>query len=405
MAATTKNYYASDTWRDYRDEVKRMSYGNWDSVLSEVAPDLKLAIERFGKHVPCPRHGGTDGFRLFNDFRMKGSAVCNSCGVYSDGFEVLQWLYGWNFAEALRNVGDAVGVTHPQDKARGKRAVAKIVPVEIAPRRSPEEVAIQDASRAARLSDVWEATCGLMEQGGEVARQYLKNRAITESQGPLDDLRVHPGLPYFENNTNLGSFPALIALMRQPNGQPCTVQRIYLTPDGHKAPVEAPKKVMPRRSTVTFNGSAVRLDHLVGSVLIATEGVETGLASRAMMGFPTWASTVSGLLEGMQVPDQARVIVIFGDKDRPRENHERGPGYSAAAVLATRLREEGRKVCIALPPYAIPAEAKSLDWANVLESYGLEAARNLPFILNARATIAEELQKLGLSWESAHAHY
>lgn len=403
---STTSPYASDTWREYLNEVKQKSYGNWDTILMAAAPVLQPALEKFGKHVACPRHGGRDGFRFFNDARLKGSAVCNTCGNFDDGFSLLQWLYGWTFAQALRQVGDIIGVRHPGDRsAKGPVPVAKVHPVAPPPRRSPEEVAAQDARTAARLSEAWEGSFGLMEPQSAPVRAYLKGRGIIEAAGPLEDLRGHPGMPYFENNVELGSFPVMLALLRQPDGNPCTLQRIYLTQDGKKAPVESPKKVMPRRSTAVFMGSAVRLDHDVGSVLLATEGVENGLAVRAMAGLPTWASTVSGLLEGMAIPESVRVVVIFGDKDRPRPDHPNGVGYSAAQVLAERLRGEGRKVSIYLPPFALPEGAKSLDWLDVLETYGLEQARRMPIITNVRDAVAEQLKKLGLTWESARVHH
>lgn len=114
--ARSNNYFASDKWREYRDEVKRRAYGNWDQILLSLAPEgLTAAVSAGGRHVSCPRHGGTDGFRMFNDFRLTGGSVCNTCGTHADGFASLQWLYGWTFSEAVRAVGDVVGVQHYRD--------------------------------------------------------------------------------------------------------------------------------------------------------------------------------------------------------------------------------------------------------------------------------------------------
>lgn len=46
--------------------VKAAAEGRWDAIFSVLAPKLAPAQERAGRHVPCPVHGGTDGFRLFS---------------------------------------------------------------------------------------------------------------------------------------------------------------------------------------------------------------------------------------------------------------------------------------------------------------------------------------------------
>lgn len=61
-------------------------------------------------HVPCPMHGGKDGFRLFPDYAEVGSCVCNTCGSFRDGFETLEWLHGWGFAETLKRVAWVLGL-------------------------------------------------------------------------------------------------------------------------------------------------------------------------------------------------------------------------------------------------------------------------------------------------------
>ena len=405
MSHVRNDFYASQLWKDYVDETKRRAYGNWDSILSHLAPTLQPALEKFGKHVACPRHGGTDGFRFYNDGRLKGSAICNTCGRFADGFELLTWLYAWRFSQTLEAVAETLGIPHPLRARANGAPAAKVTPLPPPPQPSPEEVARKDAYYAKRLQEAWDESVELMHEAAAPARAYLKRRGITEAVGPLRMLRVHPGMEYFENNVKLGTFPTLLAMLLQPNGQPCTLHRIYLTADGEKAPVEAPKKIMPRRSTVQYMGSAVRLDENVGSVLLGAEGLETAMAVRALMGLPTWASTVAGLLEGMVVAPQVRVFVAFGDKDKPQEQHPEGRGYSAAAILCDRLRSEGRKATVYLPPFALSDEVKKLDWLDVLASYGLEQARKLPIIVNARKAIAAQLEALGLPWESANAHY
>lgn len=404
-----KSHFATDEWRNYADAVKRAAYNNWDAVLAAVDPRLQPAVEAGmtrRKHVACPVHGGKDGFRMFNDFIMTGGGICNTCGSFSDGFDLLKWLNGWNYSQAVRAVGDALAIP-PYDRRESPRrpAVALDTVVPRPPTRSPEEVAAENEKKGRRLQETWEGAFPIEDPRSEPAWRYLQKRGLTRMKGPLMDLRMHPGLPYWENRVNLGEFPTLLALLRQPNGEPCTIQRIYLTPEGDKAPVEAVKKVMPYRSTSTFNGSAVRLDHEVGSVLLAAEGVETGLGVRAMMGLPTWATTVAGLLENLLIPESVKLVVVFGDKDPPKGRQSIRRGEVAGEQLVERLRSQGKAAALYLPPFALGDQQKGVDWLDVLEAFSLEAAIRQEFITSARSMIAGKLGQMGLDWSSARAHY
>lgn len=90
--------------------VREAARGHWDAIFCALAPMLKAAMQQPGKHVPCPIHGGKDGFRLFPDYAMAGSCVCNTCGTFRDGFETLEWLHGWGFAETLKRVSCVLGL-------------------------------------------------------------------------------------------------------------------------------------------------------------------------------------------------------------------------------------------------------------------------------------------------------
>lgn len=90
--------------------VKQAANGRWAEIYSALAPQLHLAQAHPGKHCPCPVHGGTDGFRLFSDYQEKGSGICNTCGVKTDGFQVLMWLHDWSFPEVVEKVGTYLGL-------------------------------------------------------------------------------------------------------------------------------------------------------------------------------------------------------------------------------------------------------------------------------------------------------
>ena len=102
--------------------VREAARGHWDAIFCALAPAFKAAMQRPGKHVPCPVHGGKDGFRLFPDYEQAGSCVCNTCGAFRDGFAALEWLHGWGFAETLGNVARVLGLDPSCEEEVLKRA-------------------------------------------------------------------------------------------------------------------------------------------------------------------------------------------------------------------------------------------------------------------------------------------
>ena len=87
--------------------VKEQARGRWLEILPLLDARLADAVARAGKHVPCPVHGGKDGFRLYAD-DQNGGGACNTCGTFADGFAVLQWLRGCSFYESLQLVAELV---------------------------------------------------------------------------------------------------------------------------------------------------------------------------------------------------------------------------------------------------------------------------------------------------------
>lgn len=86
--------------------VKMAAQGRWKEIFLALAPLLSKAIEKPGQHVPCPVHGGVDGFRLFPNYEERGSGICNTCGARDDGFAMLMWVNRMSFREAVQAVGD-----------------------------------------------------------------------------------------------------------------------------------------------------------------------------------------------------------------------------------------------------------------------------------------------------------
>lgn len=99
------------TYKNFdKDLVKEAARGRWDVIFQALAPSLKSAQAHAGKHVPCPVHGGEDGFRLFPDYPQRGNGICNTCGAKSDGLQMLMWVNGWSFPQAIKEVASFLGL-------------------------------------------------------------------------------------------------------------------------------------------------------------------------------------------------------------------------------------------------------------------------------------------------------
>lgn len=98
-------------------QIKAAARGRWDVVFSVLAPSLKAAMRAGRKHhVSCPKHGGTDGFRLYPDWLESGGCICNTCGSRSDGFATLQWLNDWDFPTTVEKVADVLGIQKEESR-------------------------------------------------------------------------------------------------------------------------------------------------------------------------------------------------------------------------------------------------------------------------------------------------
>ena len=206
----------------------------------------------------------------------------------------------------------------------------------------PEPDPTEKERRADRASDIWNEAHPI--EPVDPAWLYLKNRGITLETWP-DDLRCHPSLDYWEvsdsgKHVRTGTFPAMIAVVRDPRGRPVALHRTYLTNDGQKAPVLSPKKIM---KVEDLAGAAVRLFPPRDGVLAVAEGIEDALSAWVLWQIPTWACLGTSGLMGFAPPEEVRELMIFADRD------ENGAGQKAAWELADRLEETGRAVRVLAP--------------------------------------------------------
>lgn len=323
-------------------QVKDDARGRWERVLLTLAPPLKTALERKGKHVPCPVHGGRDGFRIFPDVAETGGGICNTCGSFANGFALLMWINGSEFGQVIREVAEQVGSKPNRGRSGSEKS--------------------EDEVRREQLNRTWRESVSLAHPSAEPARLYLARRGL--SVKVPETLRFHRSLGYYADNRLVADYPALIAQVTGQGGEAVTIHRTYLTADGHKAPVDAPKKLMRHPVARQMTGGAIRLVPAAAQLAV-TEGIETALAVIEATGIPAWATGNAHLLETFQPPPGVEQVLVFADKDRPSRQHPSGHGQEAARALVTRLWGMGVRAGAIAPALDIPEGRKGIDWLDV----------------------------------------
>ncbi|MBF0391339.1 MAG: toprim domain-containing protein [Alphaproteobacteria bacterium] len=346
---------------DVREAVARS--GGWFPIFRSLAhKELGSAMDRLGKHGPCPVHGGHDGFRFYKDAGHSGGGVCNSCGPQADGFRMLMWLRGWTFPQALEAVAKVIGC-EPSVSDAPATMPRKAVPVAQPPASSQ-----RDNKLRARLNLMWEEGVGLADDRAEPARRYLRRRGLSEylwANAP-GVIRLHPSLAYFDDDGHLvGRFPAIMARVLDGQGRPMTIHRTYLTEAGEKAPVEEPRKVMPAPSDRAWAGIFVPVGRPAAGTIGISEGLETALAVTMGSGMPCWASLSWTFMRGFVPPSGVNQVVIWADLDA------KGVGQRYAAETQQALMQRGVACQVRLPNLPIPTGAKGVDWNDVFNREGV----------------------------------
>jgi hypothetical protein len=165
-----------------------------------------------------------------------------------------------------------------------------------------------------------------------------------------------------KTKSSLGIFPCLLAPIKDVDGNLISLHRIYVTPDGLKADVPDPKKMMAPCADI--RGCAIPLFE-PGEVLGVAEGIETALAVHAIARIPVWSCITAGLMEVVNLPDIVKRVVIWTDLDVSER------GIIAAEALADRVERMGKIAEICLPQGPIPANSKGVDWLDVMLNRGL----------------------------------
>ncbi len=206
-----------------------------------------------------------------------------------------------------------------------------------APERKVPPAAKRDATQ-----DIAHIMSGALPVAGTAAERYLAGRGIAAPDAA--DLRFHPDLTHWDTKSG---YAAMLGIVRDRTGEVIGLHRTYLgeQEDGSVAKAAVAK---PRMMLGKIAGGAVRLGAFSGETAIGIcEGIETGLAvMKACPGLTVWATLSTSGLEQVQLPPEAKRVIILADQD------ESGAGLRAAETAARHLRMEGREAVIALPPVA-----------------------------------------------------
>ena len=412
------------------EEIRPLAKGHWDYIFSALAPQLSAAMEQPGKHVPCPVHGGKDGFRLFSNYQENGACVCNTCGEFRDGFKTLEWINGWSFFEALKHVGALLGFGNSASRLIRtepikKKFVGTILHmsshndsgketfiVELCEEDHNQQVqklrgkglqkacaiaGVKEGDRACltlfskqtyqsvswtfhtyhwgvkRLPSVQEEVEARQKQRSEDVRRenaivstWENAKRFSWKDPECEHLRFSSKISYLNPDGSKNEGCAMIAAIRNSEGKLIAVHKTFLTKDGKKASVETPEKISCLPSNVSLTGCAIRIGKPTKYLAVA-EGIETALSVSIATGLPCWSCVNAHLLESVEIPASVEVVFIFADKDRSLV------GTRSARALRDRLTQKGTMACIESIEEDIPADSKGIDWNDILKNYGLEA--------------------------------
>jgi DNA primase len=246
-----------------------------DSFLAEIRQRTSLTalvgsyvrLARAGREMAglCPFHGEkTPSFTVTED---KGFWKCFGCGASGDAFGFLMKIDGLDFVDAVERLAEECGLKAPAPGSPPR----KLRP--IVERPSLAEI---EAGKAGKIRDAREIIAYAQAPGPLLGVYWHLVRRI---RMPIPaSIRFEAALPYkhgFKDESGRyceerGTYPAMVAPVRQPDGKILGVHRTWLKGDGSgKAQVRKPKKAMG----IVWNG-AIRLSPPKVQMILG-EGIET----------------------------------------------------------------------------------------------------------------------------------
>jgi len=364
----------------------------------------------------CPWHPERSGSCHVDD--RKGYFHCFGCGVSGDHFDALQHFRGITFVQAVEELGGVRPVS-PEDRRRFEERQREI-----------DERARADRAKAkTKVEALFERAKPI---AGTHAAAYLAARGLKVAKAWTFDLRFAPELPYWgfadreaTELTNLAATPAMLAAIRDVDGNLIGLHRTWLDP-------ERPEKLSPpgdrsrnpaRKVLGDMAGGMIRLSP-IGPRLAIGEGIETSrswyalglggddvsiaaavslgnMAGRALASrrHPTddkrriMAGGPDPEAPGVILPDVVREVVLIGDGDSNAATTR-----STLMIAGERFRQQGRKVSVAMAP-------DGSDFNDLLSSDGGDVPDPAPvrtfeeFEEDSRPILAPRfISKFGATW-------
>jgi len=214
-------------------------------------------------------------------------------------------------------------------------------------------------------NQVWRESVSLNDLRAYPARAYFERRRVKKAAMSACDLRFHCALNYVGADGGvLGTYGAVLALVRNNAGEPVSIHRTFITKSGLKVDFLG-RKNKARKLTPSVNkhskGRQIRLFQQPKGVIGIAEGLETALAVSQMTGLTVWPTLSTTMLQSFEPPEGVNTVLVMVDKDRNQA------GEIAANTLTQRLTEKGVAVIQLLPPTPIlESDIKGVDWADQL---------------------------------------
>ncbi|MBE1301844.1 MAG: hypothetical protein GJ680_18315 [Alteromonadaceae bacterium] len=357
-AKTKKSLY------DVRDVKTQLSASaGWPAVLSHFGLPVTGHKQKDLQQGPCPLSGkGNTKFRFLQDYDTTGGAHHNDEGRFTNGIDLLMWFKGWDFAEAVREVGEFINAPTTDLKTFvGKsRAPAQ-----------PRQCYIEPQEAQKRQARIDKYLSESVPIAGTLGEKYLRHRGIKAELSYLgENLRFHPAMPYWCKATETWlRFPTMLGKYYDKNGEFLTLHRTFLNPCGTKK-AELPLYDGKKQATKMIlapprdmRGGYIKIDEPVhikdGQHLLGlSEGIENALTVREGFCVPVWAGYSSSLLEIIELPPFVTLVPVFADLD------ENGAGVKSAKKLKAKYPQRD---VVVVPPFS---DKEETDWNDEYKEKG-----------------------------------
>ncbi|HZR87874.1 MAG TPA: CHC2 zinc finger domain-containing protein [Bradyrhizobium sp.] len=255
-----------------------------------------VKLYRSGRRMrgPCPLCGASEKKRADGAFSVDPHArlfKCFACLKGGDVIDLEQLLNGGTAREAAERLVGAAPA-----------AVARSLPA----RSAPETVA-PTAPNAEAAARTWRQS---QPARGTLVANYLASRGIVGAvaAAALQRLRFHPNAYWGEDERGQRIWlPAMVAMVRAPEGPTGGVHLTYLAPGGAGKTTRSPaKRMLGAQRRDGCAGGVWLSDPTSKRPLLVGEGIESTLSAAQLMGQPfRMLATLSlGALQGVWLPDK-----------------------------------------------------------------------------------------------------